>query len=111
MRTRKLPMRLFRAAIIPIAVLCVVAATPLAAQQAADSARGSVTNSAPASSPSAALAGPRVAPPRFEPSRPILAPRSASASPFVAAEGGRHVIVLSTLTLVLIVIIAVLLIK
>jgi len=111
MRTRDLPTRLFRAAIIPIAVLCVVAATPLAAQQASDSARVSVTNAAPASSPSTALPGPRVAPPRFEPYRPNLAPSNASASPLLAAERGRHVIVLSTLALVLIVIIAVLLIK
>jgi hypothetical protein len=104
-------MHLFRAAVIPIAVLCVVAATPLAAQQASDSARVSVTNSAAASSPSSAQAGPREAPPRFEPYRPSLAPSNTSANRFVAVEGGRHVIVLSTLALVLIVIIAVLLIK
>ena len=49
MRTRELATHLFRAAIIPIAALCVVAATPLSAQQASDSARVSVTNAAPAS--------------------------------------------------------------
>jgi hypothetical protein len=111
MRTRELATHLFRAAIIPIAALCVVAATPLSAQQASDSARVSVTNSAPAASPSTALPGPRVAPPRFEPYRPTLAPSNASLSPSLAPEGGRHVIVLSTLTLVLIVIIVVLLIR
>jgi hypothetical protein len=52
-----------------------------------------------------------VAPPRFEAYRPNLAATAASASPFLAAEGGRHVIVLSTPAIVLIVIIAVLLIK
>jgi hypothetical protein len=112
MRTRDLPTRLFRVFVIPIAVLCVVAATPLAAQQTADSARVSVTNSAPASSPNAALPGPRVAPPRFEPYRPSLAPSNASASPSLAADGGgRHTIVLSTLALVLIVVIVVLLVR
>jgi len=111
MRARDLPMRLFRAAVIPVAVLCVVAATPLAAQQASDSARVLVTDSAAASSPATALPGPRVAPPRVEPYRPSLAPSNASVSPSPTVRGGRHVIAFSTLTLVLVVIIAVLLIR
>jgi Tfp pilus assembly protein PilX len=110
MRTRELPLRLMQSALILITVLCVVAATPLAAQQVSDSARVSGASAAPAVSPSAAQAGLRSPEPRFQPYRPNLFSNNTAASAAGAAgEGGSHTIVLSTLALVLIVVIVVLL--
>jgi hypothetical protein len=112
MRTRELPLRLMQTALILVTVMCVVAATPLAAQQAQDSARVSGTSAAPAVSPSAAQPGPRISEPQFQPYRPNLFPsnsNTAASAAGAAGEGGSHTIVLSTLALVLIVVIVVLL--
>jgi hypothetical protein len=111
MSRRDLPMRLLRTVVIPIALLCAVAAaTPLAAQQAPDSARVVPASTAQPSAPSPTLAGPRVSSPRFQRYEPSLARSDAPASS-LAVEGGSHTIVISTLALVLIVIIIVLLVK
>jgi hypothetical protein len=111
MSRRDLPMRLLRTAMILIAVLCVAAATPLASQQAPDSARVVPASTAQASAPGPTLAGPRVSSPRFQRYEPTLARTDASAGSALAIEGGSHTIVISTLALVLIVIIIVLLVK
>ena len=102
------PMRRLRTALILIAVLCVAAATPLAAQQVQDSAHVAVTTAAPASSTATALPGPRVSAPQFQSYEPTLTRSSASDHSSLAAAGS-HTIVISTLALVLIVIIVVLL--
>lgn len=103
-------MRRLRTALILIGVLCVAAATPLAAQQASDSARAAVTTAAPASPTSTTLPGPRVSAPQFQSYEPTLARSSASEHSSLALAGS-HTIVISTLALVLIVIIVVLLVR
>jgi hypothetical protein len=109
MRTRDLPLRLFRVAMILIAVSCTAAVKPLLAQQAPDAVRVTETSSAQASAPSTAQPGPRLSP-QFQRFEPSVAPSNASGSSSLAAAAGSHTIVISTLALVLIVVIIVLLI-
>jgi len=115
MHMHKLPMRLFRAAMILIAVSCVAAITPLLSQQpepAADSVSVPEAGAAEVSAPSASndiLVGPRRAPPRFHQIDPMPPQNEAALNSSVAAQGGRHTIVISTLVLVLAVVIIVLL--
>ena len=93
------------------AILCAAPLTVAAAQQAPDSARSAVpASSVQVHSPSTPLPGPRVSD-RFQRAELTPAPFRTSDRSFFAAEGGRHVIVLSTLALVLIVVIVVLLIR
>jgi len=96
-----------RGAVTLVAVLCVAAATPLAAQQASGPAPQAGASAAQASSASTALPGPRLRPEwrRVEPSF-----ADSSASRPVAATAGSHTVTITTLVLVLVVIIAVLLI-
>lgn len=96
-----------RGAVTLVAVLCVAAATPLAAQQASGPAPQAGASAAQASSASTTLPGPRLRPEwrRVEPS---FADSSASAP--VAASADTHTITVTTLVLVLVIIIAVLLI-
>ena len=91
------------------AVLCVAAATPLAAQQASDPVPpASAPAAQQASSASTALPGPRLQP-EWQRVEPSFADRRASGP--VAAAAGTHTITVTTLVLVLLVIIAVLVIK
>ena len=90
-----------------VAVLCVAAGTPLAAQQASGSAPPPGVGAAQASSASAALPGPRLRP-EWQRAEPSFAGSSTSAP--MAASGGSHTVTVTTLVLVLVVIIAVLLI-
>jgi len=100
-----------RAVAVLAAILCAAPLSVAAAQQAPDSARSAApASSVQANSPSAPLPGPRVSD-RFQRAELTPAPLRTSDHSYFAAEGGRHVIVLSTLAIVLIVIIAVLLIK
>lgn len=108
MHMRDLPMRPFRAGLILIAVLCAAAVTPLAGQQAQDSARVVPASPARVSAPSTIPLGPRLSP-QFQRVEPRLAPSSASQNSSFAAAAGQHTIVISTLALVLVVIIVVLL--
>ncbi len=96
-----------RVAMALVAVLCVAAATPLAAQEASGPAPQAGASAAQASSASTALPGPRLRPEwrRVEPSF-----ADSSALGPVAASAGTHTITVTTLVLVLVVIIAVLLI-
>jgi hypothetical protein len=95
-----------------VAVLCVAAATPLAAQAQQDSlaapqAGASATQASSASiSSSPSLPGPRLRPEwrRVEP----VFPRGSTAGP-MAASGGTTTITVTTLVLVLLIIIVVLL--
>jgi hypothetical protein len=112
MRTNALLMQLLRVAALLVAVLCIVAAAPLGAQQASDSARVATVVAAPSSSPGTALAGPRSSPPQFQPFRPSLSPTNAPVNAARAAGGGgSSTVVISGLTLVLIIIIVVLLVR
>jgi hypothetical protein len=112
MSTPDRPKRLLRAAVILSAVLYAAAATPLAGQQATDSARLAPASSAQASSSQASAPsttpGPRLSTNQFQRFEPTLARNDAPASSPVTAQGS-HVIVISTLVLVLAVIIIVLL--
>jgi len=85
------------------------AVTPVAAQQSAD-VEVTDTTSPRASAPATVLPGPRV-PALVQPVRPMEARISTERAWPLAAQGGRHTIVISTLALVLAVIIIVLLIK
>lgn len=109
MGTRDLKPRLFRVAVILIAMSCAAAVTPVLAQQAPDAARVTETSSAQASAPSTAQPGPRLSP-QFQRFEPSVAPSNASGSSSLAAAEGTHTIVISTLALVLIAVIIVLLI-
>ena len=100
-----------RATMALAAILCAAAVTTLAGQQAPVSAGAARTGSALASSPTPWLLGPRLSPQfaRFEPN--LAEPTSGEARrAFLAAEGGQHTIVISTLAVVLGAIIVVLLI-
>lgn len=110
MRTRARPSRLFRPALILMAVLCVAVATPLLAQQAADSTRAAATVTAPASTHATTAPAPQ-ATERFGRVGVGETRHNALESAAFAAQGGSHTIVISTLALVLIVIIVVLLIR
>jgi disulfide bond formation protein DsbB len=97
-------------ALILVTVLSAAAATPTAAQEAAQQAPGSVAtveeaSTVPVAAPSAPLPGPRLSPewPRVQPS---AAERHATARPVPPAQ---NTIVISTLALVVIVVLAVLL--
>ena len=90
-----------------VAVLCVAAATPVAAQQAAGPALQAGASAAQVSSASAALPGPRLRP-EWQRVEPSFVGSSTSAP--MAASGGSHTVTVTTLVLVLVVIIAVLLI-
>jgi hypothetical protein len=90
-----------------VAMLCVAAGTPLAAQQASGSAPPAGVSAAQASSASAALPGPRLRP-EWQRVEPSFVGSSTSAP--MAASGGSHTVTVTTLVLVLVVIIAVLLI-
>jgi len=96
-----------RSAIILVSALC-AGVTPLAAQQTTSLAPAARASTTPASTPSAPLLGPRVQP-EYRSFQPSVADSSVSGRASSMA-GGRHTIVLSTLSLVLIVIIIVLLI-
>jgi hypothetical protein len=97
-----------RGAVTLIAALCVAAATPLSAQQAAGPAPPARASAPQASPADSALPGPRLRPEwrRVEPS---FADSSATAPLAATAVAGTHTITITTLALVLIVIIIVLL--
>jgi len=105
MYTRSVVMHLFLAAAVLTAVPCAI--TPVAAQQPAD-AGVTETPSPQASAPDTALPGPRAGG-LFQPVQPIEARISTEGAWPLAAQGGSHTIVVSTLALVLAVIIIVLL--
>lgn len=110
MHTRDLPMRLLRTAMILVAMSCVVAVTPLPSQQAPDSTRVAGETAAQAGTPSTTLPGPRVRPPFPSVDAELEARITSPVRPSpLAAQGGRHTIVISTLALVLGIIIIVLL--
>src|SRR5690348_12440263 len=94
-----------RGAMAPVAVLCVAAATPLAAQQVSGPAPQAGDGAAQARSASTALPGPRLRPEwrRVEPSF-----ADSSAAGPMAAAAGSHPVTYTTLVLVLVIIIAVL---
>jgi len=94
-------------AMVLVAVLCVAAGRPLAAQQASGSAPPAAASAAQASSASAVLPGPRLRP-EWQRVEPSFVGGSTSAP--MAASGGSHTVTVTTLVLVLVVIIAVLLI-
>lgn len=96
-----------RAAMIVVAALA-VGLTPLKAQQTASQAPVAGAATAQASAPSAPLPGPRVQP-EYRSFQPSIADSSATGR--ASSMEGRHTIVLSTLSLILIVIIIVLLIS
>jgi len=96
-----------RGAMILVAVLCVAAARPLAAQQSSGSAPPAGVSAPQATSASAALPGPRLRP-EWQHVEPSFVGTSMSAP--MAASGGSHTVTVTTLVLVLVVIIAVLLI-
>lgn len=102
---RRWPSTARRAALLLVAGLCTACLAPLTAQQSTGPRPAAGANTAQASAPSAPLPGPRVQPEyrRFQPS---ITDSSASSA---SAMGGRHTIVLSTLSLILIVVIIVLL--
>ena len=108
MSSRALP--LCRATVILIAVVCAAAVSSLPAQQAPDSARVVQASPAQASVPSAAPAGPRLAP-RLQSVEPRLARNDASRGLAPAPQGGNSTIVISTLGLVLILVIVILLLR
>ena len=97
-----------RAAMMLVAVLGVAGVAPLSAQQATGPAPATGTSAPQAGAPSAPLTGPRVQP-EYRSFQPSVA--DSSASERASSMGGRHTIVLSTLSLILIVIIIVLLVK
>ncbi len=109
MRRRHVFIHLLSAGAVGIFVFCAAAVTPLAAQQTAD---GGVTASSAAEvgSPATVLPGPRL-PPWVPSVEPVEARMQATGTSALAAEGGRHTIVFSTLALVLAVIIIVLLVR
>lgn len=112
MQLRNSPLLPVRAAMILMAGWVAASVTPLAGQQAADSS-GVPPSSAPvsparATSPSATVLGPRITP-RFQRVEPRLAPSRVSERSSLAVAGGQHVIVVSTLVLVLATILIVLL--
>ena len=94
-------------AMVLVALLCVAAGTPLAAQQASGSAPPAAVSAAQVSSASAVLPGPRLRP-EWQRVEPSFVGSSPSAP--MAASGGSHTVTVTTLVLVLVVIIAVLLI-
>lgn len=116
---RELPMHLIRAVVV-ILIALVFAATvnPVTAQQAPDPAGVAGMSATPAnpagavgaqqSEPATMPAGPRLAP-QFQEFEPSLPRGSAPENASLAARGGQHTIVISTLVLVLAVIIIVLL--
>jgi hypothetical protein len=95
-----------RGAMALVAVLCVAAATPLAAQQDSVPAPQAGASGVQASSASSALPGPRLRP-EWRPVEPSFA-GSRTAGSMAASDS--HTLTVTTLVLVLIVIIAVLLI-
>jgi hypothetical protein len=101
------PSTVDRAAMMVVAAL-VAGWAPLTAQQTATQAPVAGAATAEASAPSARLPGPRVQP-EYKSFQPSIA--DSSAVNRSSSMEGRHTIVLSTLSLVLIVIIIVLLIK
>lgn len=96
-----------RAAMIVVAALA-VGLTPLKAQQTANPAPVAGAATVQSSAPTAPLPGPRVQP-EYRSFQPSLADSSAVGR--ASSMEGRHTIVLSTLSLILIVIIIVLLIS
>lgn len=105
--------RAVRGVLMLLAVGCIAAATPLGAQQAADSAALVTTTATPASAPATAHAvstdsrGPRLSREWWS-AEPAFPARNESRS--TTAVAGTHTLTVTTLALVLIVIIAVLLI-
>jgi len=97
-----------RAAMMLVAVLGAAGLAPLTAQQAPAPAPPANASTAQAGTPSATLPGPRVQP-EYRSYQPSIADSSAAGR--ASSMEGRHTIVLSTLSLILIVIIIVLLIK
>lgn len=98
-----------RSAVTLVAALCIAAATPLAAQQAASPAPLAGASAVPTTSPGAPLPGPRLRP-EWQPVEPSFADNSEPA-PMAATTtaAGSNTITISTLALVLVVIIIVLL--
>lgn len=101
------PSTVERAAMMVVAALA-VGLTPLTAQETATQAPVAGTATAQASAPGAPLPGPRVQP-EYRSFQPSIADSSATGR--ASSMEGRHTIVLSTLSLILIVIIIVLLMK
>jgi hypothetical protein len=91
-----------------VAALGAAALAPLTAQQATGSQPAPGAGTAQASAPSAPLPGPRIQP-EYRSFQPNVADSSVAGR--ASSMEGRHTIVLSTLSLVLIVIIIVLLVK
>ena len=94
-------------AMVVVAVLCVAAAMPVAAQQASGPAPQAGASAPQATSASAALPGPRLRP-EWRSVEPSFVGSRTSAP--MAAGGDSHTITVTTVVLVLVVIIAVLLI-
>lgn len=96
-----------RGAMMLVAVLCAVGPAPLAAQQSTSPAPATGANPATPSAQTAPLPGPRVQP-EYRSFQPSVTDSSASGRAS-SLSSGRHTIVLSTLSLVLIIVIIVLL--
>ena len=96
-----------RGALALVALLCVAAASPVAAQQDSLPTPQPGASEAPASAASTSLAGPRLRPEwrRVEPNFRW----SSGAASMAASGGGSHTITITTLVLVLLIIIVVLL--
>jgi len=109
------PSRAVRLVLTLFAAGCLAAATPVRAQQAADSTTPVTVTEAPAVSDNTThaatteLRGPRLRPAEWRGAEPTFAPRNASGS--TTAVAGTHTLTVTTLALVLIVILAVLLIS
>jgi hypothetical protein len=97
-----------RTVMVLVGALCVIALSPLAAQQAAGPAPAAGVNAAPSSSANNALPGPRVQP-EYQRFQPSVSDSSTSHRSALMSGGGSHTIVISTLALILIVVIVVLL--
>lgn len=108
MSKRHLPTLRCPAAAVLLVALC-AAVSPLAAQQAADTVVTDTT-SVQANPVSTSLPGPQL-PPYVQSVRPVDARVTERGVAPLAAQGGQHTIVISTLALVLAVVIIVLLVK
>ena len=101
------PSTVDRVAMVVVAALA-AGLTPVEAQQTASQAPVARAATVQASAPSASLPGPRVQP-EYKSFQPSIADSSAAGR--ASSMEGRHTIVVSTLSLILIVIIIVLLVK
>jgi hypothetical protein len=96
-------------AILLVAMLCIAATTPLAAQVQQDSAAVPEAGASTAQPATASLAGPRLRQ-EWRPVEPSFTSNSTTGPMAMAGSGGSHTLTVTTLVLVLIVVIAVLLI-